>query len=330
MPLIVAVVIRILVSIALYVLFDLQYFNTGNVGCMWLHGNIFDVARTMISDNFFLYFVAGLVYKPIGVFALCFFAFVVYIIIIAIMRKEWKPILLGVLIILSVFSLSFLTGMKLEYHTAQTTMIFASFVFYLMARWAIRLNHQAFKTSLLILMFGLCWHQSVYFNKLQDFNNLRSDNEAAAIHNIGMRLMSDYEQKPIVFVSRYSVGDWIDSRTKVDKDSWNGKLFCRVCDVFYNSSKTNYRYIDSNINAVTQQQNMLKNIFKYFGYDIDVIMPTLENGIYTNLDSYRKILEEADRVAKESHMRPYEIMDKGEYIIVQMSAKTYFSEYYMF
>ena len=74
---------------------------------------------------------------------------------------------------------------------------------------------------------------------------------------------------------------------------------------------------------MTKEYNGLRELFTYLGYDIDVIGPVEKP--YTEEHQRRDLtqLEKATRIAKESDMRPFQIKDMGDYLIVMLGNDEY-------
>ena len=77
------------------------------------------------------------------------------------------------------------------------------------------------------------------------------------IRQIGKDLMANYDTKPIVIVTPYKIGEWINRQVTVDESSLNGKLFCKILSKI----TLPYKFVDTNINCATEQYAALKNYF---------------------------------------------------------------------
>ena len=173
-------------------------------------------------------------------------------------------------------------------------------------------------------------------NRLLGLNNLRSDNELAVIRQIGYRLVSEFEKKPVVFVSPYKVSDWISRQVSVDESTWNGRLFYRVYDNFmmqfdqpfmnYQRSCTQlkrpFKYVGTNVNSMTIQWHNLHQLFSYCGYDIEGIPDNLLSDPL-KYEEYQIKQKEATIIAREMKISPYQIYDHGDYLIVNLGGDLY-------
>ena len=311
-PLIIAVFIRIAVSIILYFIFDINYFTTGDVSISWLQKGLVSSLIFMVGSDIYLYFVSALVYFPITEFAIAFIILFTISFAKTIKEHSMQPIMLCIVLILAVFSLSLLRGTGLAYRTAQTVSVFVAFAFFITYDYVLKEKSSIVKSIATTILFFVCIHQSTYLNKIQSLNNHIYVNEIAVIHNLAQRIKSNYAEKPIVFVSGYSMGSWIKSKTYADSTTWNGKLFYDICSLVPSIGSHDFaKYPRLNVRVLNQFPEIPERIFEYCGYNIKTI-------------SKRSVLEEATRIAKSHKMRSYEIYDNGSYLIVQLSGEYYF------
>ena len=147
-------------------------------------------------------------------------------------------------------------------------------------------------------------------NSLLTLNHIRSENEMAMAYQIGYHLKSEYDDKEVVFVGEYSLGNYINEEVMVGKSSWNEKLFYRILPSEY-KEKT-YKYVHTNVNSLFEwsetafeSQSMTKEYFKYCGFDIQTVETFTEEFYLKNVE-----------IAKKREMKPFEIMDMGDYLIV--------------
>lgn len=328
-PVFIAVISRFLISFFINTVFDLDYHSGGATGIHWISGSFFAVLRGMFVSNIIYYVVSGLVYFPITVFCI---SLVVYLILLFKVPMKKNTVLLGLLVILSIFSQAFLQGGCLPYRNAQTISLFVAFVIYLIANISNR-RSLTFHYIIITVLLGLCWHQAVYLNRLLGLNNLRSNNEMSIIRQIGKDLMANYDTKPIVIVTPYKIGEWINRQVTVDESSLNGKLFCKILSKI----TLPYKFVDTNINCATEQYAALKNYFAYCGFDVEIAGPVERphTAEYRHKDLTQ--IEAATDWAKSNKMRPYQIKDVGDYIIVSLGNNqslntnggiTYFFDYF--
>ena len=323
-PFLIAFVIRFAVSFCINSILNLEYHGGGATGTTWIRENFGYVLKNMIGYVIFDYGIMGLVYLPITIFLISLLLYVVC----TLSKKQMNCILLGIIVIVSLFVQSIIQGYDQPYRTSQVFTLFVAFSFYLTI---ISVSSTIWQRCLYVVLFGICWHQAVYMNRLLGLNNLRSDNELAVIRQIGYRLVSEFDKKPIVFVSPYQVGKWISSQVTVDESTWNGRLFYKVYENFmmqfdqrfmnYQRSITQlkrpFKYVGTNVNSMTWQWHNLHALFSYCGYDIEGIPDNLWNDSL-RYNEYKKMQIEATRIAKEKNIESYQIYDNGNYLIVNL------------
>lgn len=325
-PLLIAFVVRFAVSFCINSILSLEYHGGGATGTTWIRESFGYVLKNMIGFIIFDYGIMGLVYLPITVFLISIVLFVACILLKK--EKRMTCVFLGGVIFVSLFVQSIIQGYDQPYRTSQVFTLFVAFSFYLAIT---SISSTVWQRCLYVALFAICWHQAVYLNRLLGLNNLRSDNELAVIRQIGYRIVSEFEKKPIVFVSPYQVGEWISSQVTVDELTWNGRLFYKAYDSFmmqfdqpflnYQRSCTQlkrpFKYVGTNINCITMQHHNLHALFSYCGYDIEGIPDNLWNEPL-RYNEYQKMQKEATRIVKEKNLEPYQIYDNGNYLIVNL------------
>lgn len=330
-PLLIAFIIRFAVSFCINTICNLEYHGGGATGTTWIRENLGYVLKNMIGFIIFDYGIMGLVYLPITVFLISLVLFAACILLKK--EKRMKCVLLGGAIFVSLFVQSIIQGYDQPYRTSQVFTLFVAFSFYLAIT---SISSTVWQRCLYVALFAICWHQAVYLNRLLGLNNQRSDNELAVIRQIGYRLVTEFEKKPVVFVSPYKVSNWISRQVTVDESSWNGRLFYKIYDNFmmrfdqpfmnYQRSCTQlkrpFKYVDTNINSMTWEWHNLHRLFSYCGYDIEGIPDNLWNDSL-RYDEYKKMQKEATRIAKEKNIGPYQIYDHGYYLIVNLGGDLY-------
>ena len=317
-PLVIAFLGRFTISFIINYIYDLEYSGGGATEIAWLHDNIFHVMKCMFAFNIVKYVLTGLVFFPIAIFVMSLFLFAIYILFQK--EKRLSLFLLGVILVLSLFSQSFLQGVELEYRHAQTITLFVAFTAYLLCALCASVSRRELMWCVYIAFFALSWHQAVYLNRILGLNNLRSDNEIALIHQIGISRASESEKKPVAFVGTYPKGDFINSQICVDESVWNGKLFFKIYEKYIAKLDRPY-YYGANVNTVLGYYQ-LRECFKYFGYDVDVVMPSLLSETDVNSRKYKKtgdhILNKARTLVKEKGIKPYQIYNADSFFLVYL------------
>lgn len=328
-PVVLAFLFRVLVSVSILCIYDLGYAPGGDSSIHWFEGgNIFNLLRFVGGMTFIKWGLASLIYFPIAVFVVCLLIYAAFVVVISSRKKQPIILLIGLCVVLALFSQTIIQGGYMPYRTAQTIPLFVSFVAFMVCEKAT--NWKLWKRNVAIVcLLGLCWHQAVYLNNLLSLNNLRSDNEMTILRDMGRRMVSDYDKKPVVFVSSYSLGPWINERVKINRDTWNGKLYADVVEKFVSQDMIRHyhlidKIVETNVGCTTEQYAALKNYFAYCGYDIDVVGPIEKPHTPEYLHKDLRLLREATKIAKAEGMRPYQIKDAGDYLIVTLSNELYY------
>ena len=330
-PLLIAFIVRFAVSFCINSIYNLEYHGGGAAGTTWIRESFVYVLKNMIGFIIFDYGIMGLVYLPITVFLISLVLFVACILLKK--EKRMTNVLLGGAIFVSLFVQSIIQGYNQPYRTSQVFTLFVAFSFYLTI---ISISSTIWRRCLYVVLLTICWHQAVYLNRLLGLNNLRSDNELAVIRQIGFRLVSEFDKKPVVFVSPYQISNWIRRQVTVDESTWNGRLFYKVYDSFmmqfdqpfmnYQRSCTQlerpFKFVGTNINSMTIQWHNLYQIFSYCGYDIEGAPDNLLSDPL-KYEEYQRKQGEAALIVKEKEIGPYQIYDHGDYLIVNLGDNLY-------
>lgn len=313
-PVIVALAIRIAIHVFIYLIFGLKYLGNGANGILWIEDSFLHVLKCMAVFTIVDYFLCALIYLPITIFLLSLFFFIFSL--SQVKNKRRCVYVLGLMVVISLFSQSLLQGYSQPGRTSQVFTLFIAFSFYLL----VVSSRVEWRKYIYVVLFGLCWYQSVYLNKLLCLNNLRSENELAAIRQIGNRIQSEFEKKPVAFVGDIQVSKWILDQITINEISWNGHLFCSVYDNFITEHKRPYKYIGSNVISASMERHQLQAMFSYCGYDIEIYPDyspymTMET---VGVEKCNRIQATVEEIAKEQKMRPYQIFDNGDYLIVNL------------
>lgn len=277
--------------------------SLGDDGIRWLSDP--KGALTQLVFNGWYYGIRALSYMPITEFAIALISFV------AISLKNYKKknmLVLAILFVLSLFFLPILQGAHFGYRTAQTIQILIFITVYLLFDINIK-----YKNILVILGLFLALRQSVYLHELLALNNQRSDNELAVVRNIGYELYSKHDiSKEVYFVGNYNLGENINSQIYVNPNSFAGRIEKSLKEKFgFNGEEYNIPMVSTNVSSTINWginapwYETLRNYFSYCGYDLN---------INTNVTS--DVIEEYYNIAKENNMKPQEIIEFDNYIIV--------------
>lgn len=269
LPLVAAVIIRFIVAFVLREIYDLPFYAGGSTSITYENTTI----TYILGSNGYRYIFAGLVYFPITVFVIALFFFALYLIYLYVVERKIQVFGLGVVLVISLFSLSIIQGCCMQYRTAQSLTIFVAFVAFIVTRLEVRGRYKFLPH---ILLLFLCWHQSVFLNRALALNNMRSNNEAASIRYIGYRLMSEFDiKKPIVILTNEDyyggyLGPWITKRAYADSDTWNGRLFNSLTKKYLPEKYHHYKFYNSNIINAIGLGGTQRNTFSYYGFDLNI------------------------------------------------------------
>lgn len=306
-PAVIAFLSRFLISFIINIVYGLDYNGGGDTSIIWLKYDFMPTLKGMLVSNINHYLLYGLVYLPISIFVLL----LIYFFYALFRINRTFVLLLGLIIVVSLFSQAILQGDLLFYRHAQTITLFVSFSVYL---FCVSVNK--WRKLLYVVLFAMCWYQAIYLNRILCLNNLRSDNELTVVRELGMKIVSEYDKKPIVFVGvRPSLGSWINRQVSVNEAEWNGRLFYRLSQKLGEHGNIPIKYVGTNVNTVMAEYLQLKNLFSYCGYEIEVIPDYFSGKVDTQTE---KIREEAAAIAEKKGIRPYQIYDNNKYLIVNL------------
>lgn len=316
-PLFVALLLRFLIGYLILFITGLTYEMDGAESIIWLDEG-FKAGLIGTLYNGWLYIIRGLSYFPIGEFVASLILYLIYII-----KNQFKhkySILLGLLILISIFGLGILQGTRMLYRTAQSLYIFVGLAGYVICdKYCNETNK--IKNILLVLLLFISYRQAVYMHSLLALDNQRSDNEAAVIQNIGYELSSNYDlNKTVIFCGEYNIGENIESQISIKEGSLADKVESKIRDILEDEDKPYYNeFVYSNVNSVLNWgrksfdgQVMLKKYFSYYGYDINV----LEDWQNKDGKSESALIRKYTDIAESNDMKPLSIKDMGDYILV--------------
>lgn len=318
LPLVAAVIIRFIVAFLLREIYDLPFYAGGSTGISYENTTI----TYILGSNGYRYIFAGLVYFPITVFVIALVVFAIYLIYLYIVERKIQVIGLGMLLVISLFSLSIIQGCCMQYRTAQSLTVFVAFVAFMITRLEVKGRYKFLPHVLLLF---LCWHQSVFLNRSLALNNMRSNNEAASIRYVGCRLISEFDtKKPIVLLTNEDyyggyLGPWITKRAYADDNTWNGRLFNSLTKKYLPEKYHHYKYYNSNIINAIGLGGTQRNTFAYYGFNLNIqdfssVLSSIKD------DKKRMLVENFYNKANEV-IPPLGIQDIGECIFVNFDIK---------
>lgn len=320
LPLVIAFILRLLIGYGIMAVLHLQYKHTGATRIEWpLSG---EELIALFKGILIQYGVASLINLPITIFILCTVLFAVRCFILAARRRSFLPVFLGISIGISLFLISIIQGAVMYYRTAITLMVFCSFVFYLHAEdfydWIRKGNRYRERLPLLlgrcglVLLLFITYRQAAHLHRYLALNNLRYDNEAAVIHQICYTLSTEYDtEKPLIFVGDFSNGGMSYSATHDMAETLPGQLYRKIRyridgTETWKAPMLVQTTVASGIDFYHWEFDgqLMDQFLAYFGYDYDVIALS------------RKELEPYNKEALDLGMKPYQILDRGDYLLI--------------
>lgn len=303
-PLAISVVIKYAVGYLFIALLDGADGSIGATQVDWSNG--LEGLWLVLKANFYNYFIRGLIYFPIAVFAIT--TIVTFALLNFNGRNRIFSLVSYLLALISAFGLSYVQCTPMPYRTAQTIWVLVTVSIFIMA-YVIdgiggkRVVIGAFSVILLFVTL----RQSIYLNELLSWNNLLSDNEAYIAREIGRKIVSECDStKPVIIVGTYYGGKWVnvDNGNKyedgwiesaIKKDKTDSLL--EVCNQYRKAAGLeidDYGKPDTNVNSylswavraqTIEDMDALDWYFLYWGYDINVLkdMTSEELAAYSEL-----------------------------------------------
>ena len=315
-PLIVAFLLRYIIGFSIIKIVNLSYHLNGGTGIDWHFGNAFiKQCINLIQNTFIGYFLKGLIYLPIGIFVISVFISFLSVFILSIKRKSFLILFLYILIFFSLFFQSIIQGSVMPYRTAQTLQLFCPLAFTMTIYAISKLNKKTIISIAFIVSFYLCYRQSVFLNKSLALNNQRSDNEAAIIRDLGIKL-SQFDNSKTVYIvgGSTNLGEFINRQNRPDASTFGGYLYRKIVIHFdlYDNLFKNIEIYQTNVNSVIDwikiafhNQKIFGDLFSYYGFDIN-------SDNYITWSIHNRYVQEA----VENGMKPLDVKDMGDYILV--------------
>lgn len=215
--------------------------------------------KNLIDTIFYNYIVNAFLYLPITIMLIsCVIMFILGI-VYGIKRKNVTIFLLFLGSISTLFLLSILQGSSALYRTCQVFQIFSAFAFMILIQSLINLNKaKLIKNICICLMFLVIFYQAKDLNKYFYLNYTRYEQEKIALTSMAEQLKLNYDikNKPVVFIARYSLSNYIKERCYIKTDTLGARMANILVSVYDPNNKTYseeneyiYKPIDSNINS---------------------------------------------------------------------------------
>lgn len=323
--LVIGILLRIIVhSIILFVM-DLDKGTNGATAIQWFLQTPSEIIKRLVYDYFLNYFLKGIIYFPLTELVVSVIVFICMSLVA--WRKYGKEILLPCMgMLFSLIVLSLVQGVWSQYRMCQVFGSFVAFVVFCSIAWIQKYKWKRWvciKKGVFVLAGFLCIYQAIYMNYFLTLNHMRSEEEKMVVHTVGMELQDNYQKdKPVIFVGRYQLSEYIQEAASVPKDAFIWKVCQYISSKCYglmgredNSINMSRKLPQTNINSALAwaeyafEQEAMWNIFHYYGYQ------------YTLAD-YKAVYAEACETAREYNMPCYPnkgyIQEEDEYIIVRL------------
>ena len=315
LPMIIALILRYVIGFGLIFITGVEYQQNGSTGIKRFDQGV-KKSIIQILYNGWYYVIRALSYMPAAEFVAAFIVFVIIVIRNGI--KDKVSMFLGLMMFVSVFTLSILQGNWLRYITAVPVNVFVVFVSYLFADCFENITKFHLNIVVIVLLLFIGLRQSIYTHELLALNNQRSDNEAYIARTIGYRLYSEFDKdKTVIFCGQYQMGAFIEDQVTIKDGTVADTVENFVRSLTGHEEKPGkIKYIYSNINSHLNwaehafEGKMMQRYLSYYGFDINV--PEVIEG---DEKEYLLCYEE---VAVSEGMKPLDIKDMGDYILVYL------------
>lgn len=310
-PLAIGVILSTLIGKTLCLILQISSQRYGATGISWGKEG---AVESLIRDTLDMYLARGLVYLPIGIFVICAIIFLGYYIYTGITLKNINVLLLGSGIIVSLFFQSIVQCMVMPYRTAHTLNIFVGFVFFLIAEWGVKQKKNIMVIVTIVLLI-VCYRQSIYFNKMNYLDYKVAENDVALVRQIGYEIVSEYDNKPVLFIGKEFVfsntySEYLDEQVVVDNESFLGTVYTWCQAKLYGHSYPKKRYIGTNMFSslflLNVEPDAMELYFSYCGYDIDVL----------NNMNIEEEYPEVYRLVENRKLKQFEYVDMGDFVVV--------------
>lgn len=317
LPLFVAMILKFAIGYILIIVTNTTYLANGDSEINWLTIG-FKQSLMKVLYNAYYYVLRGLSYMPITEFVISLFVFIVLTIKYQIKHRNGSSFI-ALFLIISLFGLSLLQGLRLNYRSAQTIQLFVPYVFFLVLREIDNHGIKVIFYSVLCIFLFTGFRQSVMLHQILALNNQRSSNEAVIVQQIGRDLYANFDcSKTVIFCGEYHIGDFIQSQISLKEGSLAYKAELAVRKLTGHDERYEViEYVDTDVNSVLNwskraffSQKMMSELFSYYGYNINTL-----DSIPQDWKAYLKQFED---MAEENDMGTYAIKDMGDYILVYL------------
>lgn len=333
LPLIIGVAFELIFEKAAFLIFGLE---RSTIAKNFISISNFNLSNliSVIAFSGYRYIIAGLYYFPITMFLIATVIFLILCIYYTKKQKSFVTFLLFLGLFISIFGLTLITLSKQEYRTSQTIAFFVAFVFFMLIRVLPKKRNKkvTLRKIAAVLFVYLIILQISCCNYWYYWDEMRWQEEKNTLNQVGYTLIHDFDtSKPVVFVGKYELSDYIKEKTCITQDSLTFKSFKFMEKTFFkNKNSALYKSLDA--------QNLFGDESGKYG---DHIPQTITNSViqwsmgafyevntellhlfktqgYTFKQGTEKMQEQATKASKDMPQWPHKdsIKDMGEYIVV--------------
>ncbi len=209
--------------------------NGADFSVAWGTDTFEAITHSLLTSVVDAYGLKGFVNTGIAFLVLALFILWIFTFTYVIKRKTPMLFLLSLGLTVSIFSLSIFRGHATQYRTCQVFAIFIAFVFCLLTHHLLqRKSNALIKGSVVLVAVIMICAQTYALNTWFYVEHMRYVEDTRTVEEIGYQLTSDYKlSKPIVFVGETEVSQNIQDYTMIDNDSFAGKCYIYMADLFH-------------------------------------------------------------------------------------------------
>lgn len=195
---------------------DISWLSGGSLS--ELYGDLVMLVKMLIRE----YFVVGVVYYPILLFAIASVFFVAYVVYKAIRDKNVWVFLYGAGTYATLYVLTIIQGDTLKYRSCQMFSIFVGIV--MMALTYNILKQKGWLKAIgMVLISGVIIYSAIDLNGWFVYDYEKNQAELEVVHEIGQDLQNggyDVANKPVVFVGDFYLDEELLDKCYVEKGEW--------------------------------------------------------------------------------------------------------------
>ena len=253
---------------------DISWISTGSLG--ELYAELVMLVKMLIRE----YFVVGVVYYPILLFALATIFFLVYVVYKAIRNKNIWIFLYGIGAYATLYVLTIIQGDTLKYRSCQ---MFSVFVGTVMMAFAYSTWKQKGWPKVLgmVVIWGAIIYSAIDLNGWFIYDYEKTQAELNVVYEIGQDLQNggyDVANKPVVFVGDFYLDEEILDKCYVKKGEWGYSALNWIncwmeleSDSYCITQTLDMSLIEWSIESLASYggyNKPLQNLFEYCGYPL--------------------------------------------------------------